>query len=582
MRVRLTTILAFWLALNVADAKEPVVPACPSLDACMAWLDARMPDKDDGRYTDLCDPGKRALRPFGAEAKERLLAKLGPTRDGWGNFAACVLQDFPGLSESDVPRLRESLHVRHGGWEANALGRIGTPAAIEALIEDLPHGAASQTGGALKNLGQPALPYLLDFMTKHAGPNDNAFPEAMEVITQMGPGAASAVGPWSDIAADERESIDRRLAALRGLEAMGTNARSAGHVVAPLLQDKRSAIRFAAERTVLALRDPSALEPLVSDCPPVDAAHDAWAQPGCLVEIARFGDVAEPYGPQIVKHLHAGSGFDRAYAATTLGMIGYRPATADLLLALRSDDWRLVLASARSLGWLKAPEAAAALDDVTQHHWLGAVREAARVAVRSVRGEAESVPSYNWGSRLLVDSNDPFDFDSAPFRHRETRECASETWTWSGGEASAQHNGVPESKMQMLSDKTGLRYLHAFHEVENGTFLGADGGEWGGALWFQPKDGARVKLFGDNIVDVNESANGIIALTGVAHIVMNYGYVLSIKPQGTGYSVQEQIALPGAPRYMIAVGGGEYLIVTTVGGYVLHSGWRMDEAHCKQ
>jgi len=566
-------------AVSTDDA-DPPKPECPDLDACMAWLDARVPAKDDGSYGRLCNPAQRELQAFGAQAKQRLLEKLSSGHNGWENLANCILQKFPGLDDADVPALRASLRVHHGGWGANALGRIGTDSAIQALIEDLPNGAPSQTGFALKNLGERALTPLLDFMALHATADDRIGYEAQVVITKMGAVAAVAAEPWRDIAMNPSEALARRIAALRGLEAMGSNAKSVGPSLAELLHDKSHEIRSAAQAAVQAMRDASALKHIIDECPAPGPDLDQWSPASCLYDVAMFGNVAAPYGPKILSHLRSGVGTDRAFAAVTLGMIGYRPATADLIAALQSDDWRLVLASARSLGWLQASEASTALATTARTHWLRAVRDTADEAATAIREETISVPVYNRDADPLG-SKDPFNFDMAPFRHDESGACPSAHWSWSTATASQVKDDENAELFKGLREQFGLPHLHAYLEVDAGHLLGTDAGEWGGKLLFQPTQGARVELYGENIRDIEESANGIIALTGIAHIVMNYGLVLGVKHTADGaYVVNHKLPLPGAPSFMVPTAGGEFVIVTTIGAYVLHSGWRMEEAHC--
>lgn len=88
------------------------------------------------------------------------------------------------------------------------------------------------------------------------------------------------------------------------------------------------------------------------------------------------------------------------------------------------------------------------------------------------------------------------------------------------------------------------------------------------------------KIYDGNIVDVLETADGIVALTGLAHMGLNYGYILSVKPEAGGYVARRKLTLPGAPSYVQSAGPDQLLIVTTTGGYVLHAGWRMEEATC--
>jgi hypothetical protein len=414
----------------------------------------------------------------------------------------------------------------------------------------------------------------------HVSANDFAGAQAQQVIRDMGPVATAALDAWRDIALDGAQPTARRVGALRGLEAMRENGRSAGAFISGLLHDEHPAIRDSAQATLLAMRDPSALVKLVAECPPVDSFPERWEATQCLVEIARFGATAESYGPQILAHLRTGGGDDRAFAATTLGMIGYRPAAAELVSALGSNDWRIVLASARSLGWMMAKEADAALSDVARRHWLRPVRDAATRALRSIHDEEKSRPVYEW--EQVFDKRDPFNFESAPFGEEDTGECASEAWSWSGGEIAGSRPGVSTDELQRMGRKFGLDNLNAYHRVANGTLLGTDAGEWGGNLWFQSDNGKREQLFELNIQDIDDSANGIIAIAGIAHMTINYGYVLAIKPvAGGGYAAQRSVVLPGAPAFMRPVGAGEFMIVTTHGAFVLHGDWRLEEAHCQ-
>ncbi len=79
---------------------------------------------------------------------------------GWRNVAGAILSEWHSWTPSDVPKLREALQKRHGGWVAKPLGEIGSPEAIQALVEDLRHGSTKQTNNALAELGAKAAPFL--------------------------------------------------------------------------------------------------------------------------------------------------------------------------------------------------------------------------------------------------------------------------------------------------------------------------------------------------------------------------------------------------------------------------------------
>lgn len=575
MRLRLCAVCILMLCASwcaSGHSRELAASDCSDLDRCMAWLGTRASLESDGGHGTLCDVASRELAPFGNEAKRRLWDKLTSKRKGWADLASCVLRTFPALSEEDVPRLRELLRGRYDGWEATALSRIGSDSAIRALIEALP-----QTGFALTKLGARSLPYLLDFMTEQSAAQSGNWIVAQQIITDMGTAAVVVAESWRDVATNPAEPETRRIAALRGLEAMGDKAGAIAPAIAALLHEERPAIRAAAQATLLAMRDPSALSKLVAECQPANSVADRQARPDCLIDIARFGPAAEPYGPQILKFLRSGAEYDAIYGAVTLGMIGYRSAAPDLTRALESSDWRMTLASARSLGWLKASEAETSLSNVARRHWLRVVRSEAERALRSVRGEQTSTPAYDWGS--LFDA--PFDFESVPFKNEAKAECPSDRWAWSGGEIYAPRENSADAELRALGERHGLDSVKAFLRVEDGLLLGTNAGEFGGALWFQSAEGARVKLYDLNITNIGEGANGIIALAGMTHLFVNFGEVLSIKSSASGgYSARHQIALPGAPSYMASVGGGDFLIATYYGAYILHGGWRMEEARC--
>jgi len=570
--------LLLW-AVSVPSPGQPPqssteTPACESLDACVVWFNARVPPKDDGGWGTLCTAGQQLLPKFGNAAKLRLLEHLNGEHAGWRNLASCILQKFPGLDEADVPALADGLRHHHGGWVANALGTIGSEDAIRALLEDLPYGSQSQTTFALSKLGTRALPGLLDYMAAH---REKDFWQAQAAIKEMGAAAAPVVKDWQAIAINPSEPAARRIAALRGLEAIGTNAKDAGPAIALLLQDDAPDIRRAAKETLHAMRDPSVLEHLIAECPPPRIETDAWGYGNCLVEIAKFGELAEPIAPKIADHLHSASAYDRVYAAVALGMIGYQPAVPDLITGLDSDDWRMVLASARSLGWLKATSARAALEKTAHAHWFSAVRRVVANALHNLDSkEVVSKPAYEWQA---FDEKNPFDFEMAPFRDLRT-ECEPGHWKWSIGESPNLADDEDPSGVARLAKETGVNGLSAFLEVPGGRLLGTDRGEWGGELYFQPTGGQPKEIYSGNIADVLETSDGIIALTGLAHMGINHGYVLSITPEGERYVAHRKLTLPGAPRYVQSAGPGQLLIVTVTGGYVLHSGWRLEEATC--
>jgi len=94
-------------------------------------------------------PMRRALlrRAVGADSRSRQLADL--LLNAWGDW-----------TQDDVPELAEVLAANHGGMIAHALGQIGTPDAIKALVNDLRAGDPGQSDYVLSKIGRPAVPFL--------------------------------------------------------------------------------------------------------------------------------------------------------------------------------------------------------------------------------------------------------------------------------------------------------------------------------------------------------------------------------------------------------------------------------------
>jgi HEAT repeat protein len=282
-----------------------------------------------------------------------------------------------------VPAIRAALRLQHGGWIAWPLAEIRTPEAIEALVEDLAIiGSASQTGGALVRMGHEALPYLLPI------PDDKSAHKAAGVIHEMGKGALAVAPDWVAMAAKTDNPKSVRLATLRGLEAMGEVAGQQGGDLRAALADAGADIQVF--KTLVAISDPSVVITAAENCKPSGEAF--YMMPiesrHCLGTIAAFGEHARAVGSHLMEFLASPNREEVAIAVTALGYIGYHAAISRIEQQLRSPDWRVVYAAARSLGWLGAADSVPALERVASGHWLPEVRDQARAAVDALKGSA--------------------------------------------------------------------------------------------------------------------------------------------------------------------------------------------------
>jgi hypothetical protein len=243
--------LAFWFPGTQrleAYSIPPNFSAYRSLDVCLRSLDS-VASTADGSIGPDEEAFARKLSTFGEPAKHELLRRAAGNDAKWRNLSGAILANWKTWSPSDVPELRAALQLDPGGWMAGPLRTIGTPAAIEALVEDLPRGSENQTDFALEKLGPRAIPALMPLLE-----NENTSPSATRVIKLMGDSAAPLQSSWSQVANDPGEPLTKRLAALRAISALGTRARPSAASIEPLSSSPELPLREQAALTLEAVR----------------------------------------------------------------------------------------------------------------------------------------------------------------------------------------------------------------------------------------------------------------------------------------------------------------------------------------
>lgn len=188
------------------------------------------------------------LSLFGEPAKRQLLQRAAGDDPGWRNLSGAILANWRVWSPSDVPQLRAALQRDPGGWMAGPLRTIGTPEAIEALVEDLPKGSDNQTDFALSKLGPKAIPFLMPLFEGEA-----TSPSAARVFKLMDGSAVPFAQSWSEQAINSALPLKGRLAALRAIGALGAKARPVSGAIEPLLASPDPALREQAAATISAV-----------------------------------------------------------------------------------------------------------------------------------------------------------------------------------------------------------------------------------------------------------------------------------------------------------------------------------------
>jgi HEAT repeat protein len=518
-----------------AEGRADGLKGCLALPECMALLDAVAPKSDRGpSFGDEREIADN-LRRFGGAAKQELLRRAVGDHPGWRDLAGDILRYWGGWSPSDVPALRAALQLRHGGSIAWPLGETETPEAIQALVDDLVViGPSSQTGGALERLGAPVLPYLLPLLE-----DERKVYYASVVIRGIGVEALESAEPWLALAESSAYPKGQRLAALRGLAAMGDPIQRYSERLHALRTDSDADIRDQALKTLIAIHDPSVAAVVAEKCNPSAAVLEAVPLHSvkCLWDVAEFGSNGRSAGPNLMRFLQSKNGAELATAIGVLGYIGYDDAIPAIRNSLRWHDWRVVQASIHSLGWLGATEAVSDIQQVAASYWLPSVGRQAEAVLDTLKS---AQPKTTRPARFLMSENVPFGSYTYGERSLAAEQCPSRRWQW---------QGHPFSEPQ----STGARGTRL--TLDNGTLVGTDKGEWGGELEWMGKDGQTRLLIRDNVVSIQPADGGAMVLFGLAHMALVYGYAVHVKKGEDGnWSLNEAARLPQDAQALATIG----------------------------
>ncbi len=156
------------------------------------------------------------------------------------------------------------------------------------------------------------------------------------------------------LALDRSKPLPKRIAALRGIAALGPAAEQSSIGLHVLLTSNEPEIKKQADITLTAVRDPIVIEHLAKACQPRAPKFDFLALESlqCLSEIAEFGPAGSAAAAALMPFLQSENQAERDYGILTLGYISYSPAIGKIDEALDSKDWRVVYAAVRGVGWL--------------------------------------------------------------------------------------------------------------------------------------------------------------------------------------------------------------------------------------
>jgi HEAT repeat protein len=548
MKILGCSVLGFAFWVTAALAQPPELPSqfanCQTLQACMRALDGVAPSRQSGAGSPSLDRQfAERLETFGEPAKHELLKRAAGQDKGWRELAGWLLMYWRSFDDHDVPDLIAALHADPGGGAARPLGAIGTPEAINALVEDVRvHGAENQSGFALSQLGDRAFPYLMPFLS-----DDRQWREAATILRDMKSKAVDGLDAWLTIALDARKSERERVGALRGIGILGTSVKEVGPRIRPLLStnDGDEPIPETTRNVLVAMGDETMISKTVGGCEPSnDPFGGSFDSTICLERAAAYGGAALPFANLILTTFtYSRTGPDRANGASFLGYVGYGAAKERLHELLTDTDWRVVYAAARSLRWLGATEAIPELANVAKTHWLPDVRNEAAKSIAAIQAStgAQSRPVAGEGT-LGFPPWVPLEVGPAP----DTAQCQSGRWTWNDREFRA-----PTSVSMAVS-------IGAANILPAGVLKGRDRGEWGGeVIWDSPSAKPMVVAEG-NVEGMQPDRDGAIAV--MATTIYERGYAIEMNRDSSGaWRVEEIARFPSAAFGLSSIDRDHYV-----------------------
>ncbi len=489
-----------------------------------------------------------------------LLALLRDKNEDVKNLASYTLSDMEGLTEQHLDALLESCRLG-AGWNPTAIARIGSPRSVEFLIEELLRERETNTQFtcAVSMLGEKAVPQLMTLYQTEDGWDDRLEQTMACVFSGFGERAVTAIDPLLKIAEDETASPSKRRRAINALGSISLRAERAVPNLQKLQKHDDLEIRNAAVSAILCIGSVEAVPILVEK---LGSAVDQWGRRLIIAQIGALRDRGVAAGPEIAKYFDNEDWDVRIVAERTVGAIGYEDATDDLIRLLdRTDDWRLVFTVVKSLELLKAKRALPALSQISKDHWYPPVRKVALAASKAIREGAVPKPELQM-QNALYDEYETAGDDMESLKP--------------GDEKSLRFPMVPtldRTVMVAIERKNQGLKTEQWRgvKVEDGYLAGCDRGEWGGEIAFVDLKGNPLVIAHQNARTIYKTADGIVAVTGLAHLSGNNGFLFKVGKGTDGvWTATKWRALPGAPRLSRLLKDGR-LFICCYGGIVLIS-----------
>ncbi len=556
----------------------PAVYACDTLESCIAQypqvaVAGRGISKAEG---DLASK----VQSYGPEAIPYLIELLEDENQGVRQLAGYTIRDIAGLASDHLAPLIKARENRDR-WIPPAIARIGTREAIEFLANDLRRNPSTNTQVtyAFEILGPKGASYIADLYACTDDCNERVFDAASFVLGEIGEDAVAVIPKLLAIAKDERLAPVSRQHAVIGIGQIGTSAESfVPELIA--LRENEPLLATYIDHALVNIGSSEAVSALLQALP-----YDAGR---VLSDIKRLGENGYEAGPAVLAYLDDPNWDIRVTAASTLGHIGYTPASPDLANALADeDDWKLVYAASLALARLSSDEFVGSLKRVSDTHWYPPVSNIADSAIRHIRSGEPLPEDDRW--QFSTAKNSPE--SCAAVREKSVEEQQETKLYAANDEAKLQQlsyetaiysYGAPEGAQPNehgvieITEDNMVEHVEKIKQipdlalrVPDGWLVGADRGEWGGELVHISSSGESTVIFEGNVADIFFVGDQIVATSGQAHF-LSRGVLLAIdEPKPGRYTAVPWKRLPAAPASSWLIEGGELIINTYGGGSVI-------------
>ena len=521
------------------------------------------------------NPGQHALavavQSFGATAVPYVIELLRDDDPRVRHLAQYIVRDLKGLEAKHLDALVATM-ADNGGWVPPALARIGTPQAIEALVDHLRRHPQSETQVtfALAGLGGRAAVPLAHLFDGKAPVRSELADAICGIFRSMAKNATPAIDILMARARTAGGPAENRADAIMAIGCIGPVAGGANVALAALATQPE--LSRSVEAALVAIEAPQAVGILSER---LRRSPDI----GDLVTLAWMGERAGAAAPAVAALLRAPDREVRGAAARALGFLRSN-VNASALVALLADqeDWRLPQAASESLGRLGVVAALPELERLASTHWYPPVRQSARRAIEVLRGRER----YPTGTSRAMFGMEFFGYLIEAPAHSKRPRIVPGPNELGPNERKALRYVVPQLEAEG-DDATTRTPEEQVPDVglklADGFLVGADRGEFGGELMhMDASKGSPTQLLGENIVGIHETTIGIVIATGLSHMAFNRGALYVARRAGPGkYEVTYWKTLPGAPRASGLTADGA-LFVSCEGGDILVKGSRIEMA----